>query len=141
MKNFESFLAPQLNDFIVYRESLGYNTGASRASLLVFDRYLRQTNADWDSFLPFYFLEMRANLEMEPSGVNHVFSSVRVFFNFLLRREYVVDNPLQDIPPLKENTIRLSKRSASIRNEGLLEIRTSPSLHPIAFDTRLRSTL
>jgi len=105
MKNFESFLAPQLNDFIAYRESLGYNTRASRASLLVFDRYLRQTNADWDSLQPFYFLEMRANLEMEPSGVNHVFSSVRVFFNFLLRKEYVAYNPLQDIPPLKENTI------------------------------------
>jgi integrase/recombinase XerD len=66
---------------------------------------LRQTNADWDSFQPFYFLEMRANLEMEPSGVNHVFSSLRVFFNFLLRKEYVAHNPLQDIPPLKENTI------------------------------------
>jgi integrase/recombinase XerD len=105
MKNFESFLAPQLNDFIAYRESLGYNIRASRAPLLVFDRYLRQTNADWDSFEPFYFLEMRANLEMEPSGVNHVFSLVRVFFNFLLRKEYVTHNPLQDMPPLKENTI------------------------------------
>jgi integrase/recombinase XerD len=105
MKNFESFLAPQLSDFIAYRESLGYNIGASHAPLLVFDRYLRQTNADWDTFEPFYFLEMRANLEMEPSGVNHVFSLVRVFFNFLLRKEYVTHNPLQDIPPLKENTI------------------------------------
>lgn len=105
MKKFESFLAPQLNDFIAYRESLGYNVGASRASLLTFDRYLRQTNADRDSFQPFYFLEMRANLEMEPSGVNRVFSLVRVFFNFLLRKEYVNHNPLQDIPPLKENTI------------------------------------
>ena len=26
MKSFESFLAPQLNDFMAYRESLGYNT-------------------------------------------------------------------------------------------------------------------
>jgi integrase/recombinase XerD len=105
MKNFESFLAPQLNDFVAYRENLGYNMKTSRAPLLVFDRYLRQTNADWDSFQPFYFLEMRANLEMEPSSVNHVFSLVRVFFNFLLRKEHVTHNPVQDIPPVKENTI------------------------------------
>jgi len=105
MKNFESFLAPQLNDYLTYRQSLGYDTKVTRAHLLVFDRYLRQTNADWDTFEPFYFLEMRANLEMEPRSVNRVFSSVRVFFNFLLRKECVSENPLQDIPPLKENAI------------------------------------
>jgi len=105
MKNFESFLAPQLNDCLAYRESLGYGTGVSRKHLLVFDRYLRQTNADWRSLHPFYFMEMRANLEMEPRSVNRVFSSMRVFFNFLLRKECVSENPLQDIPPLKENAI------------------------------------
>jgi integrase/recombinase XerD len=105
MKNFESFLAPQLNDYLAYRQSLGYSTRVTRAHLLVFDRYLRQTNADWRSLQPFYFLEMRANLELEARSLNRMFSSVRVFFNFLLRREYVAENPLQDIPPLKENAI------------------------------------
>lgn len=105
MKNFESFLAPQFNDYIAYRQSLGYDTRPSRAHLLIFDRYLRQTNADWHSLQPFYFLEMRANLEMEPRSINRVFSSVRGFFHFLLRQEDMVENPLQDIPPLKENAI------------------------------------
>jgi integrase/recombinase XerD len=105
MKNFESFLASQMNDFIAYRQGLGYNIEASRAPLLVFDRYLRQTNADWHALKSSYFLEMRANLEMEPSSINHLFSSVRVFFNFLLRREEVLENPLLDIPRLKENTV------------------------------------
>jgi site-specific recombinase XerD len=105
MKNFHSFLAPQLNDYLAYRKGLGYRTKVSRAHLLIFDRYLRQTNADWDSLQPFYFLEMRANLEMEPRSVNRLFSSVRVFFHFLLRRDYMVENPLQDIPYLKENSI------------------------------------
>lgn len=105
MKNFESFLAPPLNDYLAYRQGLGYSTRLSRAHLLVFDRYLMQTNADWHSLQPFYFLEMRANLEMEPRGVNRVFSSVRVFFHYLLRQEYLVENPLQDIPPLKEHRI------------------------------------
>ena len=105
MKNFHSFLAPQLDEYLSYRQGLGYSIKLSRAHLLVFDRYLRQTNAQWDTLTPFYFLEMRTNLEMEPRGINRVFSSIRVFFHFLLRREYVKDNPLQDIPPLRENSI------------------------------------
>jgi len=105
MKTFDSFLSHQLNEYLVYRKSLGYSTKVSRFHLLVFDRYLLQTNAQWDTLTPFYFLEMRANLDMEPRSVNRVFSSIRVFFNFLLRREYVKDNPLQDVPPLRENSI------------------------------------
>jgi site-specific recombinase XerD len=105
MKNFESFLAPQLNEYLAYRQSLGYSIKVSRSHLLIFDRYLRRTNADWDALKPFYFLEMRANLEMESRGVNRVLSSVRVFFQFLLRREVVAENPLRDIPLYKENPI------------------------------------
>jgi integrase/recombinase XerD len=105
MKNFHSFLAPQLNDYMAYRQSLGYSIKASRYHLLIFDRYLRGTNADWDMLKPFYFLEMRANLQMESRGVNRVLSSVRLFFQFLLRRDYVAENPLRDIPLFKENPI------------------------------------
>lgn len=105
MKPFDSFLANQLNEYIAYRQSLGYSIEVSREHLLVFDRYLRRTNADWEALTPFYFLEMRAHLDMETRSINRVLSSVRVFFHFLLRREYVRDNPLWDIPPLKENRI------------------------------------
>jgi len=105
MKNFESFLAPQLNEYLAYRQNLGYSIKVSRSHLLIFDRYLKQTNAEWKTLQPFFFLEMRANIEMESRAMNSVFSSMRVFFQFLLRRDYVVENPLQDIPPLKENSI------------------------------------
>jgi len=105
MKNFESFLTPQLNEFIAYRHDLGYNTTLSRAHFLVFDRYLKKTNADWQYLTASYFLDMRANLEMEPNSINHLFSSLRGFFNFLLRREEVLENPLLDIPRLKGNTV------------------------------------
>jgi len=83
MKNFESFLTPQLNEFIAYRHDLGYNTTLSRAHFLVFDRYLKKTNADWQYLTASYFLDMRANLEMESNSINHLFSSLRGFFNFL----------------------------------------------------------
>jgi site-specific recombinase XerD len=105
MKTFESFLAPQLNAYIAYREGLGYSTQLSRAYLLVLDRYLRETNADWRSLQPSYFLEMSSKLDVEHRTVNRIFSSMRVFFRFLLRQEYMIENPLQDIPPLRENTI------------------------------------
>jgi len=105
MKNFESFLAPQLDEYLDYRQSLGYKTDITRYHLNVFDQYLRRTNAEWNRLHPFFFLEMRASLDNESRSVNRIISSVRVFFKFLLRREYVTENPLQDIPPVKENNI------------------------------------
>ena len=105
MKPFESFLASQLNAYLVYREGLGYASMPCRAYLLLFDRYLRQTGADWNSLQPAFFLEMRARLTVESRSVNRVLSSARVFFHFLVRRGDMAHNPLRDIPPLKENTI------------------------------------
>jgi len=105
MKNFESFMAPQLEEFLAYRESLGYSIKPYRSHLNIFDRYLKNTKAGWDSFYPGIFLDMRANLNMESRSVNRIISSARVFFQFLIRRGYVTENPLKDIPLLKENTI------------------------------------
>jgi integrase len=105
MNNFDSFLTPQLQEYLRHRQSLGYSTKVSRSHLLVLDRYLIQTNAQWDCLQPFFFLEMRANLDMESRALNRVFSSIRVFFHFLLRHDCVMENPLRDIPPLKENRI------------------------------------
>ena len=105
MKPFESFLASQLNAYLAYREGLGYTCLPCRAHLLIFDRYLRQTGADWNSLQPAFFLEMRARLTVESRSVNRVLSSARVFFHFLMRRGDMAHNPLGDIPALKENTI------------------------------------
>jgi len=105
MKNFESFLSPQLNEYLAYRKTLGYATKSSRSHLLTFDRYLRETAVDWSSLQASFFLAMRANLKMEASGINKILSAVRFFFQFLVRREYVGENPLKDIPFLKEDTI------------------------------------
>jgi len=105
MKNFESFLAPQLNDYLAYRENLGYGMMPARYYLLRFDRYLKQTNADWDSFHPTFFLEMRAGIDLDSRTLNALVSAVRGFFHFLVRGDCLAHNPLLDIPPLKENTI------------------------------------
>jgi integrase/recombinase XerD len=104
MKPFDSFLAPQLHEFLCYRESLGYETERRSYRLRAFDRYLKQTEADWSSFGPAFFLRMRTDLNKQPAHTNKILTAVRVFFQFLIRRGYVEENPLQDIPPVKENT-------------------------------------
>jgi site-specific recombinase XerD len=102
MKPFESFLAPLLNDYIIYREGLGYALRPCRDHLRLFDRYVHQAQADWNSLHPSFFLHMRSNLIMEASSVNHVLSVTRGFFRFLVRKGICENNPLLDIPPLKE---------------------------------------
>jgi integrase/recombinase XerD len=102
MKPFESFLAAQINDYLTYREGLGYAPRPCRDHLRLFDRYVHQAQADWNSLHPSFFLHMRSNLIMEASSVNHVLSVTRGFFRFLVRKGICENNPLLDIPPLKE---------------------------------------
>jgi integrase/recombinase XerD len=102
MKPFESFLAPHLNEYVTYREGLGYALRPCYDHLRVFDRYVRESGADLSSLDPSFFLHMRSNLTMEATSVNHVLSVTRGFFRFLVRQGIFEKNPLLDIPPLKE---------------------------------------
>jgi len=104
MKKFESFLAPQLNAFITYRQSLGYAKKTLRAHLLLFDRYVKDKKTTPGVLRPSFFLELRANLKMEPGSINHLLASVSAFFKFMVRTDYYTENPLKDIPPLPEYT-------------------------------------
>ena len=105
MKPFESFLAPQLNDYLTYRQSLGYGRWPTVSYLRTFDRYLRKTKRQWTLLQPSFFLEFRARLTMEPRSVNSVLSATRNFFQYLVRRGYYPQNPLKDIALLSENAI------------------------------------
>lgn len=102
MKNFESFMAPQLQGYVVYRQNLGYSKRNIRSSLLAFDRYLKAHNADWDSLRPSFFLELREAIHEEPRTVNSILSGLRGFFQFLVRKGIYPESPLKDIPPLHE---------------------------------------
>jgi len=105
MKPFESFLAPRLNEFLAYRQSLGYSLDSIRDHLLLFDRYVIEKNAGWHSFEPDFFLDMRTNIKLGKNSVNANIWAVRNFFQFLIRQGHMKENPLQDIPLLKKNTI------------------------------------
>jgi integrase/recombinase XerD len=105
MKIFESFLEPLFDEYFIYRESLGYTTETTLNNLKVFDRYVKEKKIEKGLFKPSFFLELRADLNLESRSVNRILSSVRVFFQYLVRKGIYEQNPLQDIPLLSENDI------------------------------------
>ncbi len=105
MNKFESFLAPQLQQYLIYRHNLGYSMKASLSHLKTFDRYLLQKQASQVLLQPSFFMAMQADLKIEPRSVNNIVASVRVFFNYLVRTGAYDHNPVKDIPYLPENDI------------------------------------
>jgi site-specific recombinase XerD len=104
MKHFDSFLAPKMEEYITYRQALGYVNKNLRSSLLYLDRYLSRTKATWDCLQPSFFLEFIASIQSQPRTVNGILCLVRGFFHFLVRRSILNKNPLQDIPSLPEHS-------------------------------------
>jgi integrase/recombinase XerD len=102
MKNFKSFLAPQLNNFVTYRQHLGYSLQPLRHSLLFFDRYVKDKKIKSGMLSPSFFLDLRENLKLEPKSVNGRLSSIRAFFDFMVRIGFYADNPLKDVPRVPE---------------------------------------
>jgi len=103
MKPFESFIASQLDEYILYRRSIGFTNGNLTSQLHAFDRYIREKEANWDTLTPAFFLKLRKELKGDPRTVNGILSAIRGFFQYLLRKGIYEENPLQDIPPHAEN--------------------------------------
>jgi integrase/recombinase XerD len=102
MKPFESFLAPTLEEYIAYRRDLGYTEKGLRQCLSYLDRYLQAKQVWWGAFSASFFLDFRATLKQNPRTVNGIMSTVHGFFQYLQRIGYCDQNPLSDIPPIKE---------------------------------------
>jgi len=100
MNKFESFLAQQLEQYVIYRHKK-----ASLSHLKTFDRYLKQKQAVQVLLPPSFFMALQADLKIEPRSVNTIVASVRVFFNYLVRTGAYNQNPVKDIPYLPENDI------------------------------------
>ena len=56
MKRFESFLAPQLEQYTTYRQTLGYVDETLWTRLRIFDRYVKEKAVDQRSLNPLFFL-------------------------------------------------------------------------------------
>ncbi len=102
MKVFESFLAQQFEDYMRYRHQLGYDTRSLRWALKTVDRYLVTQDAGAGDLTPAFFLSLQANLRTQYKSINRVLSTTRMFFDYLVRKDYCQHNPLKDIPLLRE---------------------------------------
>ena len=105
MSHFKSALAKQLDQYMAYRVNLGYSPSPSLLYLRRFDRYLSEQNTGCDSLGPSFFLQFRADLKLQPASVRKILSAVYGFFQFLVRNGYCLENPLRDLPPIKENRV------------------------------------
>ena len=100
MRPFKSVLADKMESYVAYRKHLGYSERTLRAHLRVFDRYLQNYHATLDELQPVFFLEFRSRLTQDPRTVNDILWALRGFFAYLVRQEFLQDNPLQDVPLL-----------------------------------------
>jgi len=105
MKPFESFLAQKIEEYVAYRQSLGFSLHTMISHLRSFDRYLAMRNTEPTVLRPSFFLELRANLKLESRSINRILSTTRMFFQYLVRQGFYTANPVKDIPFLPENEI------------------------------------
>ncbi len=103
MKPFKSFLACRLEEYIVYRELLGFCIKNLRSALRPFDRYVAANAADPIAFSPSFFLRFRTDLNGAPGAKNAILLTTRGFFKYLVRLGCYEKNPMRDIPPFREN--------------------------------------
>ncbi|MDA3918067.1 MAG: tyrosine-type recombinase/integrase [Deltaproteobacteria bacterium] len=105
MKPFESFLAQKIEEYVIYRLSLGFSLHTMTSHLRRFDRYLAMRNTEPTVLRPSFFLELRADLKLESRSINRILSTTRMFFQYLVRQGFYTANPVRDIPFLPENEI------------------------------------
>ena len=58
MKPFESFMASELEEYILYRASIGFTDRSLKSHLHTFDQYIREKEAGWDTLTPAFFLNL-----------------------------------------------------------------------------------
>jgi len=102
MKRFESFLATQMEEYLAYRQTLGYSQPNTRWGLLAFDRFLQEKNGSWQELQTDLFLEFRNRFKRDPHTANMIISKLRTFFQYLVRQEIYDTNPLRNIPDVPE---------------------------------------
>jgi site-specific recombinase XerD len=133
MKHFDSFLAKQLEDFLDYRLSLGYDYENQQCVLRQFDQYVKMTKPEPGPLSPNFFLTMRSSLKMEPMSVNGVICMARGFFDFMVRKGYYDENPVRDVPFLRTNVVApfifSPQQTDQLLTTLLTRMRKSPSFY------------
>lgn len=105
MKRYKSFLAKQIENYLHYRQALGFGPHPTTSLLKTFDRYLAMLKPEPTVLPPSFFLKLRADLELESRSINSLLSAVRGLFRYLVRQGLYETNPVKDIPRLPKNEI------------------------------------
>jgi len=103
MRHFKSTLGLLLKEYITYRCSLGYTESNLRPWLYAFDRYVCDKEASLDDPGPPFFLELKNKFNEKPQTFNAILLAMRGFFNYLVRRQIIDENPVIDICSFAEN--------------------------------------
>ena len=69
---------------------------------MILDNYLKKQKATITDLSTAFFLQMRADLEMEPTSINRVLYNACYLFRYLVRMNLYATNPIEDLPPLPE---------------------------------------
>jgi len=102
MSRFESFLSGQFEDYIAYRQNLGYDTKSLLWVLRTLDRHLLEKKSVLTDLTSAFFLSLKTGLHVQRKSANRLLSTTRMFFDYLVRKDFCQDNPLKDIPLLAE---------------------------------------
>lgn len=124
MKPFESFLAQEIEKYLLYRQSLGFALHPTTSHLKTFDRYLAMRKPEPTLLPPSFFLELRTDLKLESRSVNSILSATRMLFRYLVRKGMYAANPVEDIPRLPKNEIipfLFSEKQVDLLLKNILE--------------------
>lgn len=97
MKKYESFLATTFEQYLHFRQSVGYSMIALQTYLVHFDRFVHQKGAQWHDLDSALCLEFSEQLELSPTTINNAMSALKGFFSYLERRQIMDDNPMKAI--------------------------------------------
>ncbi len=133
MRHFKSSLALLLEEYIVYRCSLGYTESNLRPQLYTFDQYACDKKAGLDDLMPAFFLDFKKSLKEKPQKFNAILLAMRGFFNYLVRRQIIDENPVIDICSYKPNAFIPFVFSPDQIDKLLGTIRSAIRKDPICF--------
>ncbi len=101
MKKYDSFLATTFEQYLHYRQSVGYSIIALQTYLVHFDRFVHQKQVQWHDLDSALCLEFSEQLELSPTTINNAMSALKGFFSYLERCEVMDDNPMAAITEKK----------------------------------------
>ncbi|MBA7536855.1 Tyrosine recombinase XerC [subsurface metagenome] len=133
MRHFESPLSILLKEYITYRCSLGYTESNLRPWLLSFDQYVCDKEAGLDDLMPLFFLELKNKFKEKPQTFNAILLAIRGFFNYLVRREIIDENPVIDICSFAENAFIPFVFSPDQIDKLLLTVQSAIRKDPVYF--------